>query len=78
MGYVKCAECGEETKDEDVFRHQGKPYCPKCTVKHLKDEHHKEIMKSKTETRALEEAEKTRTKAKFSSEGSRAYTYKDT
>ena len=72
VGETKCAECGEETNDENVFVHEGKPYCSTCTAKHLKDEHHEEIMKRMASAATLTEAEK----GKNSPEGKRAYTYK--
>lgn len=70
MGNVKCGECGEETKSEDVFRHQGKPYCSECTVKHLKDEHSREIKGRPADTSTMEDV-----KAKHGPEGRRAHTY---
>ena len=39
MGKVRCAKCSEEIKDEDVFCHEGKPYCPECTVEHMRNKH---------------------------------------
>ena len=39
MGKARCAECGEEIRDENVFRHEGKDYCPECTVEHMKNKH---------------------------------------
>jgi uncharacterized Zn finger protein (UPF0148 family) len=76
MAGVKCAVCNKGIADEDVFRHQGKTYCPKCLLKYIKNEyeigkfsHEKEKAKSK----AVLEHEV----SKHSSEGRKAHIYTD-
>jgi uncharacterized Zn finger protein (UPF0148 family) len=39
MAKENCDDCGMPIMDEDVFRHQGKKYCPKCVAEHIKEEH---------------------------------------
>lgn len=69
MGKVKCAECGEEIGDEDIFRHQKKPYCSECTAQHLNEKHGRRIGEP-AGTRPTED-----TKTKHGPEGRRAHTY---
>jgi len=39
LGKTRCTECNDEIKDEEVFVHEGKPYCPECTIDHVKAKH---------------------------------------
>jgi len=39
LGKVRCAECDAEIKDAEAFVHEGKTYCPECTVEHVRAKH---------------------------------------
>jgi formylmethanofuran dehydrogenase subunit E len=35
-----CDTCGEILNDQDVMRHSGSKYCPKCIAEHIRNEHY--------------------------------------
>ena len=35
-----CDVCGEILNDQDVMRHSGSKYCPKCIAEHIRDDHY--------------------------------------
>mgnify|MGYP001026925752 CR=1 FL=1 len=43
MAKERCDDCGVEIRDEEVFRHEQKKFCAKCTAEHLRDKHYDEV-----------------------------------